>query len=139
MAPSSPNAVTHSTLDAPGRLPKQLRLGILHLRGVEDLLALHLVQVQEAAEPHGGWEEMVSYTSYKRLLSVPVRHAVPSTTRPQLQTVTVWGSASLGLVMECVRGEGLVWLFFMVGVAAELRGRSLRLAAAEVERVDCGI
>lgn len=94
--------------------------------------------MQEAAEPHGGWQEMVSHVR-KTLLPVPVRHAVHPTTRPQLQTVTVWGSASLGLVMECVRGEGLVWLFFMVGVAAELRGRSLRLAAAEVERVDCGI
>lgn len=48
---------TYGALYAAGRLSEQLRLGVLHLGGVEDLLALHLVQVQEAAEPHGGWKE----------------------------------------------------------------------------------
>lgn len=45
---------TYRTLYAASRLSKQLRLGVLHLGGVEDLLALHLVQVQETVEPHGG-------------------------------------------------------------------------------------
>lgn len=44
---------THSALDAPGRFTEQLRFGVLHLRRVEDLLTLYLVQVQEAAETHG--------------------------------------------------------------------------------------
>lgn len=50
-------ANTYSTLDAACCLSKQLWLGVLHLRCVEDLLALHLVQVQETAEPHGGWKK----------------------------------------------------------------------------------
>lgn len=45
---------THSALYAARHLSKQLRLGVVHLRRVEDLLAFHLVQVQEAAELHGG-------------------------------------------------------------------------------------
>lgn len=45
---------TYSVLDAASRLPEQLRLGVIHLGGVEDLLSFHLVQVQDAAELHGG-------------------------------------------------------------------------------------
>ncbi|TNN29034.1 hypothetical protein EYF80_060818 [Liparis tanakae] len=48
---------THGALDAARRLSEQLRLGVLHLAGVEDLLTLDLVQVQEPAELHGGWKE----------------------------------------------------------------------------------
>lgn len=46
--------ITHSALNAPGRLAEQLWLGVLHLRCVEDLLTLYLVQMQEATETHGG-------------------------------------------------------------------------------------
>lgn len=45
---------TYSALYAAGGLSKQLWFGVLHLRGVENLLAFNLVQVQETAEPHGG-------------------------------------------------------------------------------------
>lgn len=45
---------TYGVLDAASRLAEQLRLGVVHLRGVENLLTLHLVQVQGAAEPQGG-------------------------------------------------------------------------------------
>lgn len=48
---------TYSALYAAGRLSEQLRLWVLHLRGVEDLLVIHLVEVQEAREPHGGCAE----------------------------------------------------------------------------------
>lgn len=49
-----PCDITHSALDAPGRLAEQLWLGVFHLGCVEDLLTLYLVQVQEATETHGG-------------------------------------------------------------------------------------
>lgn len=45
---------TYSVLDAASRLAKQLRLGVVHLRGVENLLTFYLVQVHGAAEPQGG-------------------------------------------------------------------------------------
>lgn len=45
---------TYSVLNAASRLPEQLRLGVVHLGGVEDLLSFHLVQVQDATELHGG-------------------------------------------------------------------------------------
>lgn len=45
---------TYSVLYAAGSLSKQLWLGVLHLRGVENLLAVNLVQVQETTELHGG-------------------------------------------------------------------------------------
>lgn len=47
---------THSALNAPGCLSKKLRLGIVHLRSIEDLLTLHLIQVQKTAEFHGGYK-----------------------------------------------------------------------------------
>lgn len=44
---------TYSALYAAGRLSKQLRFLVVHLRSVENLLAFHLVKVQEARELHG--------------------------------------------------------------------------------------
>ena len=48
---------TYRALYAASRLSKQLRLGVFHLGSVENLLALHLVQVQETVELHGGWRK----------------------------------------------------------------------------------
>lgn len=45
---------TYGVLDTASRLTEQLRLGVVHFRGVENLLTFYLVQVQGAAEPQGG-------------------------------------------------------------------------------------
>lgn len=50
-----PHAHTHRTLDAPGRLPKQLRLGVGHLGRVEQLLPLDPLELQHALERLGGY------------------------------------------------------------------------------------
>lgn len=45
---------THGALDAPRRLPEELGFGVGHLGGVEQLLALHLLQDQHPLEHFGG-------------------------------------------------------------------------------------
>lgn len=45
---------THCTLDAPGHLPKQLRLGVCHLCCVEQVLPLDPLELQHPLEHLGG-------------------------------------------------------------------------------------
>lgn len=49
-----PTPRTHRTLDAPGCLPKQLGLGVGHLRRVEQLLPLDPLELQHTLERPGG-------------------------------------------------------------------------------------
>lgn len=46
-------AQAHRALDAPGRLPEELRFGVSHLGGVEELLAFHLLQDEHSLEDFG--------------------------------------------------------------------------------------
>lgn len=55
--PRLPAFMAHRTLDAPGGLAEELRFGVSHLRGVEQLLAFHLFQDEDALEHFGGCKE----------------------------------------------------------------------------------
>lgn len=90
---------THSIFYATGGLSKQLWLGILHLGGVENLLALHLVQMQEPAEPHGGWKERNMKTwAWQNIAQRARYYSVPiAFTQSSCQ-----GCVRIGLVMDCV-------------------------------------
>lgn len=52
--PPWPRPHTYRALDAPGRLPKQLGLGVGHLRRVEQLLPLDPLELQHTLEHLGG-------------------------------------------------------------------------------------
>lgn len=90
---------TYSILDATGGLSKQLWLGILHLGSVENLLALHLVQMQEPAEPHGSWKERNMKTwRWQNIVQSACYYSVPvAFTQSSCQ-----GCVRIGLVMDCV-------------------------------------
>lgn len=90
---------TYGVLYATSSLSKQLRLGVLHLGGVEYLLALHLVQMQEPAEPHGSCKERNMKTwSWRDTAQSACFYSVPvSVTQSSWQ-----GCVRTGLVMDCV-------------------------------------
>lgn len=93
------SCVTYSILYATSSLSKQLWLGILHLGSVENLLALHLVQMQEPAEPHGGWKKRNMKTwSWQNIAQSACYYSVPIA----LTQSSCQGCVRIGLVMDCV-------------------------------------
>lgn len=90
---------TYSILNATSSLSKQLWLGIFHLGSVENLLALHLIQMQEPTEPHGGWKERnMKPWSWQSIAQSACYYSVPiAFTQSSCQ-----GCVRIGLVMDCV-------------------------------------